>query len=556
MYSLSRIYGFSIFPDEFGYWSYAAKVAGYDWSDIVSMGSYYSYGYSLILIPIFMLIEDAVTAYRIAVIVNFALLAFAFLVLIKLSEKLLGENVESTKLVIFAAIAVFYPSWLFYAQMTLTEIVLMAMYVFICALLYDYVENKRLPILILFILVLVYIYMVHMRSVAVVIAGVMALGYYFFSEKVNWKLVLGVLAVGAVLLLGAVFIKNAVSGVLYADAQMDSYQVNDYGGQIGKLRYILTPEGLKDFCVSLGGKLLYMGMATYGTAYWGIGHIIGCLWRDRRDKAERRSARSVLYIFVLLATVGQLLISTIYTVIPVRIDSITYGRYHEFTFPILMIIGMSAMLNAKRIWSSTVIIILSQLPIIPMVIYSIGKYQLVAFQGYFMVGMSYAHGIFGYQHDTYYWMAYGVGVVLTLLVTGGVAMTRRKYVLEPVLILALVIELALAIRSCAIYSDIYNGRAYQDKQLMAKLEQLASEDRDIVYIDDGGMPIIGILQFMKRDADIRIIPQKASIEEYSVEELDENDLLIVDIVSGFREQLDERYDREYSVGHFSLYYND
>ena len=51
-YCISRAYGFIFFPDEFGYWAHAAKAAGYDWSEMVSLGSYYSYGYSLILFPI------------------------------------------------------------------------------------------------------------------------------------------------------------------------------------------------------------------------------------------------------------------------------------------------------------------------------------------------------------------------------------------------------------------------------------------------------------------------------------------------------------------------
>ena len=43
-YGIGRVYGFSLFPDEFGYWASAAKAAGYDWSEISSLGSYYSFG--------------------------------------------------------------------------------------------------------------------------------------------------------------------------------------------------------------------------------------------------------------------------------------------------------------------------------------------------------------------------------------------------------------------------------------------------------------------------------------------------------------------------------
>ena len=48
MYGIYSIVGFSYYPDEFGYWSSAAVNIGYDWSEVASLGSYYSFGYSLI----------------------------------------------------------------------------------------------------------------------------------------------------------------------------------------------------------------------------------------------------------------------------------------------------------------------------------------------------------------------------------------------------------------------------------------------------------------------------------------------------------------------------
>ena len=55
LFGIDSTYGFSIFPDEFAYWSYAAQAAGYDWSDIMSLSSYFSYGYGYVLFPVFVL---------------------------------------------------------------------------------------------------------------------------------------------------------------------------------------------------------------------------------------------------------------------------------------------------------------------------------------------------------------------------------------------------------------------------------------------------------------------------------------------------------------------
>ena len=62
--NIQKIYGFSIYPDEFGYWASAAQMLGWDWTDTVALGSYYSYGYSLLLAPILWIFRDSVAAYE------------------------------------------------------------------------------------------------------------------------------------------------------------------------------------------------------------------------------------------------------------------------------------------------------------------------------------------------------------------------------------------------------------------------------------------------------------------------------------------------------------
>ena len=73
MYGILGIFGFSAFPDEFGYWSPAAAILGYDWSEITGLGSYYSYGYSALLVPILLLFHNAITTYRAAIVLNLVL---------------------------------------------------------------------------------------------------------------------------------------------------------------------------------------------------------------------------------------------------------------------------------------------------------------------------------------------------------------------------------------------------------------------------------------------------------------------------------------------------
>jgi hypothetical protein len=173
LYSIFKAYGFTYFPDEFGYWMYAAKAAGYDWTNIASIGSYYSYGYSIILFPIFSLFKNAVTAYRVAVAMNFVLIGIAYFLLLRL-----GKDLE-----IKAAVALCYPPLLFYAKSTMVEVLLAVMFIVICALLYSYIDKGKSYTLVGIILGLVYIHFVHMRAVGVLLAGILTLIIYFALEK-------------------------------------------------------------------------------------------------------------------------------------------------------------------------------------------------------------------------------------------------------------------------------------------------------------------------------------------------------------------------------------
>ena len=72
-FHIYKICGFSIYPDEFGYWASAAQTLGYDWSATAALGSYYSFGYGMILTPILWLFRNGRLAYQAAVAVNMLL---------------------------------------------------------------------------------------------------------------------------------------------------------------------------------------------------------------------------------------------------------------------------------------------------------------------------------------------------------------------------------------------------------------------------------------------------------------------------------------------------
>ena len=82
-------------------------------------------------------------------------------------------------------------------------------------------------------------------------------------------------------------------------------QINDYRGQSGKLQYIMTAKGFGNLMISLAGKVLYLGLATFGTALWGLRYA----WKAVIYGSDRK--KRVIWCFVFLSAVGALALSAV-----------------------------------------------------------------------------------------------------------------------------------------------------------------------------------------------------------------------------------------------------
>lgn len=66
-----------IVGDELGYWGIAAYFTGNNWSQLLNwMESYYSFGYSLVLVPLMIIFEQPEYMYQVAVLLNGGMISF------------------------------------------------------------------------------------------------------------------------------------------------------------------------------------------------------------------------------------------------------------------------------------------------------------------------------------------------------------------------------------------------------------------------------------------------------------------------------------------------
>lgn len=508
-YGISKIIGFSIFPDEFGYWASAANIIGWDWSETASLGSYYSYGYSLILFPLLIVFESSVTAYKAAVAINMLLMGTAFFLLLKIKRAVYGRE-RDLKDIILCILALFYPSWIFYMQMTLTEALLMFMFVLIIFLYVQLLEQKKIVYGILFAVSVGYIYVVHMRTVGVVLAACIMMLLMAVTRKEYRKSVLvfgGTLLVAGVL---AALIKNNTIQTVYSHADSSHVVVNDYASKWWIFKELLTLSGIVDLFVSLIGKVFYLGCASLGlfypAMYW-LGKqtwllIYKIFWKKEIKNQEWFG------FFLFLSVWGEVMISALGMYRPGNVDGLIYGRYSEFIMPALLLIGVKQMLESKKLFLKCGLTAGITGAVVPLLICVVQSRGMERTRGYHVVGMSYMLTNEYGGADVYLIKSWLFFAALMFLVTVIIHVVRSIKHMEWLLCCIVLIEFALGMHASNHYVYPSNTANHMDRVITDTIQEHFTEDEKILFVHDGRTPYVDFLQMQLREKSIHIVENK------------------------------------------------
>lgn len=525
--------------------------------DIISLGSYYSYGYGFVLLPIFLLCGDAVMAYRIAVSINFLFLFLTFIYLIRIIRRLFPD--ESIPVELFSGLIILFPGNLFYAQMTMTEILLLFLYVLAGLLLLDYMKNNSKFVLCVLLITLMYSYMVHMRTIGILLSAVCVLVVHIWSKKGNKFHVL--ILAGMLLLLFAIerILKNWAFQSVYGNVGQELIQGNDYGGQMDKIRYIFTSKGLYDVIISVWGKVLYLGLSTYGLFYFGMAVVI----KKIKEMAVAIKCHTEIaisqkfFLFVFLSVIAQILIATVYLLTLGEISDYTYGRYTELIIPFVMALGIVELWNQRK---KSVIVFTGSMAVMQAICTLLVVRQIVdtgaeTFHGFFMIGISYLYKEGNFNCNNFYRNAYFLCEALTIfvvLIAFWCRKSKKRYFFGAGIA---ILELVLAMRATTIFLNPLQKAVFRDIRIAEKAEALWKEGHQVIYFDDTFPVYVGILQFMERSMEIQVTKVSDAIGG-SEKNMMADDVLILAFDSPNVQRWMELFSNVYTYGHFTLLYND
>ena len=562
-----------MFPDEFGYWASAANVLGYDWSEVASLGSYYSFGYSFILIIILKLFSDSFVAYRAAVFLNLIFQILSFFLLKSIFKKLFDE-IDEVFLTFMAGACVLYPAWCFYIQMTMAEGVLFFVYTLTVYLVLRFLDNSTILNCCLMIFSAAYLYTVHMRTVGVIISIVLILlvklvmalfrkrnrGNIAPSVKKSKKryIQLAVAAAFFVLLfIVANYLKAYFIDSLFSSGDESLVAANDYSGQIWKILRLFSVKGIIEFFASMMGKILYFGCATFGFGYIGVSYIIRKVFK-----------KDIKYLFIFLTSFFQFMIMCVYCSTSAapdsnRFDLFLHGRYFDFAIPILMAIGIYAATKMTSVFKFIIPVgtIMTLTALVAVYVVKINDRGMTNPQGLFMIGMNFFldrenfHPYFVIIMTSI--CTYIIGVVLLLLLRRR-SLGKTNYLIF-VFYIVLVISSFVSVDKL-IYA--YQRYTFGDTQVADAIFDLRAEgyNGNVIYLDEGFVAYIDNVQFRARDEHISVqnivylLEQDENAYVDFVNSLPEDALIITHFNSVLNEYMDNRFDGSWLSGHLNLYY--
>lgn len=340
--------------DEIGYWGIAAQLAGYDWEGIMSRLAYYSFGYSFLLVPILWLHRLGLSmaiCYKIAILLNIIMLDTTVFMALSVAKRWAPKVNKYYRLLCVLAITL-YSNNILHSNTAWPEICIYFLYWSILVLAIRVFERHKISDIVAVIVLSLYLFAVHMRTIAIPIAVVMVVAMWFFqSRNISGKKILKFVGVFVGVALLALFvvilIKSYVEGNIY-NMQEGESGVNTFSGNISKLAFFTTSQGIADVCLGFLGKVYYQGVASFLLSYVGFGLLLKRLFlslRSKREEGKKFQSLDYLAILIVLSTVGSLMVSTLFKVNIIvsgtptepRADSVIYGRYTEFLINILIL---------------------------------------------------------------------------------------------------------------------------------------------------------------------------------------------------------------------------
>lgn len=343
LFNIGKLNQICVIDDEFGYWGVGAYFAGYDWTGLTPTSPYYGYGLGFIYMFLFKVFNDVTIMYKAAIMLNAVFLLVSFYLSTKCFERVYPEINQNIIMLVCAFIAL-YPNTIVQSQVGWTESALYLWFWVVVALVIKIWDKATCINCSALAAVLMYGYMIHQRTLGIIISGAIIFIMLGFLKKVSKKHVAAFIVTFGAFILIAYCIKTELLASFWIPLDVETANLNNIGGQVGKIKHILSLEGIGAFILSCLGKALYLIFSTYGLIIVAFVSVLlytcKLIQKLLAKKKQEIFIKEVLSVFLFLAFVSTFAIAAIFMIfLDARIDILLYGRYTEFMIAPLLVVA-------------------------------------------------------------------------------------------------------------------------------------------------------------------------------------------------------------------------
>lgn len=329
-----------VLNDEFGYWAHAASAVGYDWKELISETPYYSWGYSIWLIPIIAILPTPLLWYKAAILLNVVFLLISYYLCYQSGRKLFPQISDKT-MALISLIVIIYPSNIIYAQVAWSETLCYFLFWLETYIIIQLDEKFSLGFYILSIIVPLYGYAVHNRNIGILLSSVIIITVILIKNKRNagYYLLIPVLII--VGYKGIDMIKAHQVNTLWNNSKASS--LNNVGIDSATLTHYASRiiNEMKLLCISIGGKYFYLLTGFAMTLPIVVIRFVKELCAKIRSKTIL-SDYTCSKLLILLSATAMFGISALQmNQWNTRKDMIVYGRYMENALGPLLLLALS-----------------------------------------------------------------------------------------------------------------------------------------------------------------------------------------------------------------------
>lgn len=325
--------------DESGYWTAAAYLLGYDWSELASYNLYYSYGYGIFL-AILMKFFQEINLYQVAIVFNSIVLVFEFWIIVNILKKLFIK-LEASVVYLISFVMIVYPYNIFYVHLTVCEVFLSFLCWLILAIYIRLLERDRIIDWIFFAGINALAYMVHQRSVGIILASIVMAILLAVTRKSKLKHII----ICGVLLSLLFFVSERVKQEYVASFFQNASKLaaNDYSGQVAKLDLFFSLEGIPYVLFGVIGKWFGICVSTCMLVSFGLVDVIKKCICGAVELVKHKRSNKDFYIncFLMLSFFAGFGINVIFMIYPEKYaDYLIYTRYSEIVALPIVAIGL------------------------------------------------------------------------------------------------------------------------------------------------------------------------------------------------------------------------